>query len=146
MTQLRPARSTDAGAIGAILTEFCTKTPWMPLLHSGAEDIAHAGAMIARGWVTVAEVDGQVAGFSAADADEVNALYVAAGHRRAGIGGALLQRLQGANEVLKLWTFQVNRPALAFYQAHGFYETARSDGADNDEQLPDVQMMWQREK
>ena len=60
MTRLRPARSTDAGAVGAILSEFAATTEWMPKLHTGAEDIAHAGALIDRGWVTVAEMDGVV--------------------------------------------------------------------------------------
>lgn len=51
---LCPARPLDAGAVGAILHDFETGTPWMPKQHSGAEAIAFGAAMIDRGWVTVA--------------------------------------------------------------------------------------------
>ena len=67
MIRLRKARSTDAGAVGAILSEFIDTTDWMPRIHTRAEDLAHAGALIARGWVTVAERDGNVLGFAAQD-------------------------------------------------------------------------------
>ena len=52
---LRPATPTDAGAVGAILSEFVDDTAWMPRIHTRAEDLAHAGDLITRGWVTVAE-------------------------------------------------------------------------------------------
>lgn len=145
MIALRKARSTDAGSVGGILTEFAGQTPWMPKLHSGAEDIAHAGRLIAKGWVTVAVMEGQVVGFAARDGGDLDALYVLASARGTGVGTALLRRMQADHPVLSLWTFQANERAQRFYRRHGFVEGQRSDGARNDEGLPDVQYHWQRE-
>ncbi len=144
MTHLRKARSTDAGKIGAILSEFTRTTEWMPPLHTGAEDIAHAGRLIDRGVVTVAERDGMVVGFAACDDGDLDALYVAANARGQGVGSALLDHLKSAHDTLTLWTFQANQRAQKFYVRHGFAEIERTDGAGNDETLPDIRYTWQR--
>ncbi|MDF1728042.1 MAG: GNAT family N-acetyltransferase [Sulfitobacter sp.] len=143
---LRAARSTDAGRVGAILSEFIDKTPWMPRVHTRAEDLAHAGALIARGWVTVAERGDRIEGFAACDGPELNALYVAESARGQGLGAALLQALQGGRDHLTLWTFEANKAAHRFYQRHGFTEVARTDGSANDEKLPDIRFDWHKEK
>ncbi|GAA6174570.1 GNAT family N-acetyltransferase [Sulfitobacter pacificus] len=144
MTALRAARSTDAGKVGAILTEFVATTDWMPQLHTGAEDIAHAGQLITRGWVTVAEVEGDVIGFAACDGEDLDALYVARSQRGQGVGTALLHHLQKERAVLKLWTFQANLAAQNFYLKHGFVEQERTDGASTDEGLPDIRFQWHK--
>lgn len=144
MIGVRAARPTDAGKVGAILSEFVATTEWMPQLHTGAEDIAHAGAMIARGWVSVAEVDGQVVGFVACEGGDLDALYVARAQRRHGVGTALLRHVQQGHAALALWTFQANFPAQEFYLKHGFIEQKRTDGAGNDEGLPDIRFHWRR--
>jgi GNAT superfamily N-acetyltransferase len=142
---LRAARSTDAGKVGAILSEFVATTDWMPKLHTGAEDIAHAGKIIEHGWVSIAEVDGHVVGFAACDGQDLNALYVVRSVRRHGVGSALLQQVQGEQDSLILWTFQANIPAQDFYVKHGFVEQGRTDGAGNDEGLPDIRFQWRKE-
>ena len=146
MTALRAARPTDAGAVGTILSEFVDTTDWMPRLHSRAEDLAHAGAMIARGWVTVAERTGEVIGFAARDGDALNALYVRQAARGQGIGEALLNHAKKDTPVIELWTFQVNRAAQRFYRRHGFREVGCTDGNRNDEGLPDIQYKWTRKE
>jgi len=45
----------------------------MPKLHSAAEDVAHAGHMIGRGWVQVIERGGAVCGFMARNEAEIHA-------------------------------------------------------------------------
>lgn len=145
MIKLRDARSTDAGKVGAILSEFTATTDWMPRLHTGAEDIAHAGAMIERGWVSIAEVDGDVVGFAACDDNDLDALYVTRSARGNGVGTALLQQLKRAHTALSLWTFQANGPAQEFYVKHGFEEQGRTDGTGNDEGLPDIRFQWRKE-
>ena len=145
MIRLRAAAETDAGSVGAILSEFVDTTPWMPRLHSRAEDIAHAGALIARGWVTVAEAAEGVVGFAARDGAELNALYVAQAARGQGVGSDLLAQAKRDTGSLALWTFEANAPARRFYLAHGFAETDRTDGSRNDEGLPDIRFEWKRE-
>ena len=144
--EIRAARPTDAGKVGAILSDFTDSTPWMPRLHSRAEDVAHAGALIDRGWVTVAEVAGDVAGFCARDRDDLDALYVASDMRGRGVGSTLLRHLQGSVPYLWLWTFQANLRAQAFYLRHGFREVARTDGRDTAEGLPDIRYEWRRKE
>ena len=146
MIILRAARSTDAGKVGGILTEFAATTDWMPKLHTGAEDIAHAGCMIERGWVTVAEQDNRVVGFSACDGADLNSLYVAASARGQGIGSQLLDDLKGRSASLVLWTFEANTGAQKFYLRHGFEEVERGDGQANNEGLPDIKYAWKRSK
>lgn len=145
MTSLRAAHAGDASAVGAILSEFTDTTEWIPRLHSRAEDLAHADRMIARGWVTVAEHAGRVAGFAACDGHELCALYVARQARGQGIGAALLAALKQQQPALRLWTFQQNTRAQAFYRAHGFVEIGRGDGRDTDEGLPDIHFVWQKD-
>jgi len=142
---LRAAQPLDAGAVGEIMTDFARDTNWLPRIHTAAEDIAHADAMIARGWVTVAEQDGQIAGFAACAGGDLDALYVTKAARGQGVGSALVKQLKTAHPALTCWTFQANHPAIAFYRQHGFAETARSDGRTNDEGLPDLTLQWQRE-
>ncbi|EEX08219.1 acetyltransferase, gnat family [Ruegeria lacuscaerulensis ITI-1157] len=143
---LRPARSLDAGAVGDILHAFARETDWMPELHSGAEAIAFCGRMIDNGWVTVAEQGGKVAGFLAVDGTEVHCLYLSPAARNQGIGTQLLDCAKAGRRELVLYAFQVNTGACRFYERHGFVEVARSDGADNDEHLPDIRFVWRRKE
>lgn len=138
----RSAQPTDAGAVGALLTQGVRTFDWMPRLHSAAQDISHAGCLIERGWVTVAEMASKVVGFSAQNGAELNALYVAEGFRGQGLGGQFLTRAKAQSPQLELWTFQANTGAQRFYLRHGFAEAERSDGARNDEKLPDIRYVW----
>lgn len=139
---LRPARSTDAGRTGEILHRFAREHDWMPELHSCAETIAFCGRMIEQDWVTVAEEEAGVVGFLARNGAEIHALYLAQAARGQGIGHRLLERAKSGQAELSLFTFQANTGAQRFYERHGFIEVARSDGADNDENLPDIKYLW----
>lgn len=145
IVELRPARPTDAGAMGEILHRFQQDTGWMPDLHTGAEYVAFCGAMIDCGWVTVAEVDGRVCGFMARDGDEICSLYVARDCGRLGIGRKLLNLAKARSKRLKLNVFEANDWAHRFYRRQGFAETGRSDGQDIDERLPYISYSWTSE-
>ena len=134
---LRPARSTDAGKVGAILSEFIDTTSWMPRIHTRAEDIGFCATMIERGWVTVAVSDG-VDGFLAQDGEEVSCLYVSKAAQGNGVGKALLDHAKQRADRLELWTFQANDGARRFYAREGFVELRETDGARNVENLPDA--------
>ncbi len=140
---LRAARSTDAGKLGQMITDAVAAKPWKPHLHTGAEDIAHAGTMIDRGWVTVAEGD-EVLGFVARDAAVIHALFIRQDARGKGIGTALIDDAKEKSDHLELWTFVENRGARRFYKREGFSEVERGDGSTNEEGLPDVHFRWER--
>lgn len=140
---IRAATPLDAGRVGAILSGFVDATPWMPRIHSRAEDVAHAGEMIDRGWVDVICLP-EVAGFIARDGETVHALYIAAAAQGEGHGKALLDHAKANTDRLSLWTFSTNDGARRFYEREGFAPVDRTQGAGNDEGLPDIRYFWER--
>ncbi|WP_342454055.1 GNAT family N-acetyltransferase [Sagittula salina] len=139
---LRPATPLDAGALGEIMTQATQAATWKPRLHSSVEDIAHAGRMIDLGWITVAELDGCIAGFLAREGGYVHGLYIADGAQGRGLGRALLQDAKARRDRLDLWTLQRNTGARRFYRREGFAEGETTPGRHNDEGLPDVHFTW----
>ncbi len=112
--------------------------PWLPVLHAPAEDAAFFGAAVARGEVTVAELDGRVAGFAAAG-ELLDHLYVAPEAQGRGVGGALLDAAKALRpDGLELWAFQRNERARRFYEKRGFALIRLTDGAANEEREPDA--------
>ena len=142
---IRAAQPLDAGKIGSIMSEVVDKTSWMPRLYSRAQDIAFCGVMIERGWVHVVE-NTEILGFIARRDDIIHALYVRNSHHRKGVGRMLLDHAKTQSMRLKLWVFQANDTARKFYAHAGFYEVARGNGHDNDENLPDIYLEWKRER
>ncbi|MEP5155388.1 GNAT family N-acetyltransferase, partial [Planktotalea sp.] len=128
--------------LGAILSEAVAANAWKPQLHTGAEDIAHMGDLIARGWVRVCETDGEVAGFIARNEQAIQSLYVQCAMQNNGVGAMLLNDAMGETQRLELWTFEANEGAQRFYLRHGFKEAERTNGAGNDEGLPDIRYVW----
>jgi L-amino acid N-acyltransferase YncA len=114
--------------------------PWLPELHSEAETIAWIEhVVLPHQDVWVVEVDDRVVGVAALDGKVLEQLYVLPSHQGQGVGSDLLQVAMGAaGDTLKLWTFQRNTTARAFYERHGFSAVRFTNGADNEELEPDV--------
>ena len=146
MTQVNvtSARSLDAGAIGDILAGTNEQMPWLPRIHSAAEEIKYAGDMIEAGWVRVAHLEGKLVGFIARDDTKVHALYVLPGFQHQGVGTALLNDAKSGCDVLRLWSYQDNLAATRFYASRGFSELERTNGDANDVHLPDIHFEWTR--
>jgi ribosomal protein S18 acetylase RimI-like enzyme len=71
--------------------------------------------------VWVAELDGKVAGFISANAEEINWLYVDPAHYRKGIGSALLRTaLAEAGDRVEIGVLAGNTPAIEAYRKAGF--------------------------
>ncbi len=138
------ATPADAPAIAAILGAWNRDTAWMPKLHSPAEDLGFAQHLIASRTTRVLRGP-DVMGFLARAGEEVEALYLAPEARGQGYGAHLLAEAKAACPRLTLYTFQANLPAQRFYARQGFTELARSDGAGNDERLPDLRLVWRKE-
>jgi GNAT superfamily N-acetyltransferase len=141
--RLDEATATDGAALGRILSDWIDETPWMPRLHTRAEDRAFCLELIGAGQVRLLRGSGGVAGFLARERDFVPALYLAAPWRGQGFGKRLVDDAKALSPGrLWLWTFQANAGARRFYLREGFHEAELTDGADNDEHLPDVKMIW----
>jgi putative acetyltransferase len=44
---------------------------------------------------------------------------------------------------LELWCFQANEHARRFYETRGFHAIRFTDGAQNEEQMPDIRYRWE---
>ncbi len=143
---ITPARSLDAGAVGHILSLTNDQMPWLPRVHTAAEEIRYAGDMIEAGWVRVAKVDGRVVGFIARWEQDVHALYVLPDAQDKGVGTALIDDAKTDSETLALWSYEANAGATRFYGLRGFIQTDQTDGSGNDAGLPDIRFEWTRSK
>lgn len=140
--RIAPARPRDAARLARILGGWATETPWMPKLHTRAEDVGHLANLIGRFEVLTARDWRGPQGFLVRDGEAVHALYLAPRARRQGVGKRLMDNAKARTGRIELWCFQANEPALRFYAREGFREVERTDGAGNDEKLPDVRLVW----
>jgi len=87
-------------------------------------------------------VSNRIVGFCAFREGWVDHLYVHPDFARIGIGRALLNKAKRTNPQLRLWVFQRNERAMAFYSAMGFSCLEQSDGSNNEEREPDALLYW----
>lgn len=139
------ARPDDAAQIADVFIRSRAVLTFLPDLHSAQEQAAFVRDVVcAQQAVSVARVDRGVAGFVATLPGWVEHLYVDPAHLRCGLGHALMGAAKAGGDVLRLWCFQQNTGALAFYQREGFTEIERTNGAGNMERCPDVLLEWRR--
>jgi chorismate mutase len=85
----------------------------------------------------------EVVGYCHVVGDWLDALYVAPGRTRQGIGTALLDLVKSLRpDGFALWVFVSNEPARRFYRRHGLVDLERTDGSGNEERSPDLRMAW----
>jgi GNAT superfamily N-acetyltransferase len=97
------------------------------LVAARTKESFRARAMERAGEMTVAVVDGAVAGFVLVVEDEVEQVYVAASHRGTGVAGALMgdaEQQVRANGHSEAWLAVVagNHRARAFYERAGWQD------------------------
>jgi len=93
-------------------------------------------------WVAEAG-GGTVVGYARIAGEWLDDLYVAPGYAGRGIGTALLDLVKSLRPGgFRLWVFSVNRPAREFYARRGLLEVQHTDGRDNEEHEPDIQLAW----
>lgn len=144
MLTIDTARPEDAEALGGILSDWIDETPWMPRLHSRAEDRGFVADLIRSKGVLVAREDAAPLGFLFERDCHIGALYIDRRARGRHLGKRLLDRIKDACDRIDLWTFEANEGARRFYEREGFRVIERT-GGDNDEGLPDLRMAWNRE-
>ncbi len=93
--------------------------------------------------VWLAEQDEALVGLLLLEDFWVHSLYVDPALTGQGIGSLLLDVAKHARpRRLGLWVFETNEGAQRFYRRHGFVEVDRTDGSQNEEGEPDVEMAW----
>ena len=142
---LRPAETPDADPIAALfLAARRQAMPYLPALHTDDETRAWiAGHVLLHTTVTVARCGERIVGFSSVHDGMLEHLYVVPDQHGSGVGSALLDAAKAASPGgLRLFVFQQNNQARRFYEKRGFELVELTDGADNEERLPDALYAW----
>lgn len=142
---VRRAQARDSEAVADLwLRSFAAALPSVRPVHTDEQVRAWIrDVVIARHETWVICVLGETAGMMALDGTDIDQLYLAPSRRGQGLGDILIADAKARRpNGLGLWTFQVNTPAIRFYQRHGFRETERTDGSHNEEHEPDIHMQW----
>jgi putative acetyltransferase len=116
------------------------------MLHTVEEDRWFITNMILKECeVTVAEDETGIVAFLALRGEEIRLLYTRPGRIGMGAGTQLIDAAKASGiGALELWCFQANQCARRFYEARGFHAIRFTDGADNEERMPDVRYRWER--
>ncbi|WP_374576443.1 N-acetyltransferase family protein [Phenylobacterium sp.] len=144
---LRRASLADAGEIGRLHHRTMrTSLPFLPDLHTAAETEGFiAKVLMPTCELWVAEGEGRILGYVAFKPGWIDQLYVAPEEQGRGVGPALLAKALEDGSERRLWTFQKNARARAFYEQRGFRIETLTDGQDNEEREPDVLYVWRGE-
>jgi chorismate mutase/GNAT superfamily N-acetyltransferase len=144
---VRPAGPEDAAALATVFVEARrAAVPAIPPPVHPPEDVrrwlrSRFDAPATEVWL--AEQGDEVVGLLLLEADWLHSLYVAPGRTGQGIGTALLEVAKSRRpRRLGLWVFETNHGARRFYARHGFVELRHTDGSENEEGRPDVEMAW----
>jgi GNAT superfamily N-acetyltransferase len=119
------------------------RLPWLSGRYSPADDASYFAQRVFRDcrvWGAVSAA--RIIGILAFRDGWINQLYVLPASQGAGVGTALLAVPKAQQRRLRLWTFQRNDRARAFYERRGFVAIDQTDGARNDEREPDVLYEW----
>jgi len=141
---VRRAGAADAEALARLhrLT-MRVSLPYLPELHTPQEDLRYfADKLLPDNEVWLAEEGGVALGYIAFHPGWIAHLYVHPDHQGRGIGLRLMERALADSVERRLWTFQRNARARAFYEARGFELERLTDGADNEEREPDALYLW----
>jgi GNAT superfamily N-acetyltransferase len=112
---------------------------YLPKVHSFASvETWMRETVLPRQRVWVAEIDGEIVGYASLGSGFLTNLYVHPSRQRRGIGAALLAEVKKfAPDGFRFWVFEANRDAIRFYERHGARTIRITDGAQNEEKLPD---------
>ena len=141
----RLATASDAGDIASVFSSSFRLLTFLPMLHTVEQDRWFIENVVLKECeVAVAERDGGIVSFLARDGEEIRMLYTHPDVVGSGAGSLLLEAAKASGvAALELWCFQANIRARKFYEARGFRAIRFTDGADNEEKMPDIRYRWQ---
>ena len=137
---LRRAAASDADEIANVYYASFRLLTFLPMFHTIEEYRWFVSNVTLKECeVTVVEDESGIVAFLARRGEEVRLLYTRPDRIGMGAGTQLIDAAKASGvSGLELWCFQANERARRFYEARGFYAIRFTDGADNEEQMPDI--------
>jgi chorismate mutase/GNAT superfamily N-acetyltransferase len=142
---VRPATPDDVEALAALFWDSRQAAyPAVPAsVHPREETLGWMAERVATDEVWLAEDTMGPVGLLVLEDDWLHSLYVAPGRTGEGVGTMLVGLAKSRRpRGLGLWVFVSNERAHRFYERHGFVDVRRTDGRDNEERAPDIEMAW----
>jgi hypothetical protein len=142
---LRRATACDADAITNVHWASFRLLTFLPMLHTIDENRRFITNVILKECeVTVAEDETGIVAFIALGGEEVRLLYTRPDRIGMGAGTQLIDAAKTSGiDTPELWCFQAKQRGRRFFEARGFRAIRFTDGADNEEQMPDIRHRWE---
>lgn len=142
-TSIRRATPADAQAAADVFLAARATMTYLPHLHTDDETRGFIAGLVGTKETWVAERDGKVVGFAVVDGGWLEHLYVHPSRFNHGTGTKLFHQVTAKHpQGFQFWAFQQNIGARRFYERQGCALVRLTDGADNEEKLPDVLYVW----
>ncbi|OWV66240.1 acetyltransferase [Rhizobium sp. R339] len=121
------------------------RLPWLLDVHTPEEEEQYWRMhLLPTCTILGAAIGNKLVGVIASGDGWIEQLYVLPDFQGIGIGSILLGCAKEEMDEIRLWTFQRNIGARAFYERHGFSAEEETNGIDNEEKEPDVLYHWRR--
>ena len=142
-TAIRRATPKDAPDAAEVFLASRATMTYLPHLHTDDETRDFIRRVVGEAETWIADRDGEVVGFAVIHNRWLHHLYVDPSRFNTNTGGRLFERVcQEHPEGFQLWAFQQNIGARRFYERHGCALVRLTNGADNEEKLPDALYIW----
>ncbi len=138
--EVRAGSIVDAKKCAEIVSDWITKTEWMPRLFSQSELVTIIEEAIPERefWVLGHPIVGYLS--FQVELSQVVALYTAIPGN--GVGKVLLNKIKQRYNYIQLWSHSANKSAHRFYRREGFnHVKSMENGADG---IPETQFEWGR--
>ena len=140
---IRRGTVEDVRAVAELYERSFATLRFLPVLHTVDEHEAWFTGKLEHDELWVYDEDGAVVGFTVLSENELVYLYLDVPAIGRGIGTKLLEHAKARRpRGFTLWTFQANERARRFYEKHGLEAVQFTDGAGNEEKMPDVKYAW----
>ncbi len=143
--RLRRATANDADAIANVYSASFRLLTFLPMLHTieGYRWFT-VNVILNDCEVTVAEAKSGIVAFLARRGEEIRLLYTRPDRIGMGAGTHLIDAAKDTGiGALELWCLQANERVRRFYEARAFHAIRFTDGAQNEEQMPDIRYRWE---
>ena len=142
---LRNAKKTDIDIVAGVFCRAQATLSFLPALHTEDENrIFVRNVLFKTCRIRLAFFEKRASGFVAVEDGWIRQLHVDPWVFSKGIGSALIRDAKTQNDRLELWCFQDNKRARQLYERHGFKPVEFTDGAGNDEKMPDIRYVWEK--